>query len=110
MILWRKGSDTEFARTFSTKVVSSCLPGGGGESNYQVQLSPGQMYHVAFAWFQGAIGESVDFKSISLWWNVYIQPPNGAAHSPLQVNWLFETMVPIIGALVVYSVRNRLVD
>ncbi|MEM3710541.1 MAG: ethylbenzene dehydrogenase [Thermoprotei archaeon] len=100
----------EFARTFSTKGVSSCLPGGGGESNYQVQLSPGQVYHVAFAWFQGAIGESVDFKSISLWWNVYIQPPNGAAHSPLQVNWLFETMVPIIGALVVYSVRNRLVD
>jgi len=60
----------EFARTFSTVGVS----GGQGESHYQIQLSPGHTYYVAFAVFQGGAGESVDFKSISFWWHLYIQP------------------------------------
>lgn len=65
----------EFARTFSTVGVS----GGQGESHYQIQLQPGQTYHVAFAVFQGGSGESVDFKSISFWWNLYIQPANSSS-------------------------------
>ncbi|EHP70993.1 Ethylbenzene dehydrogenase [Metallosphaera yellowstonensis MK1] len=70
----------EFARTFSTVGVS----GGQGESHYQIQLQPGQTYHVAFAVFQGGAGESVDFKSISFWWNLYIQPANsGSTFLPL---------------------------
>lgn len=70
---------TEFARTFSTVGVS----GGQGESHYQIQLEPGQTYHVAFAVFQGGAGESVDFKSISFWWNLYIQPPTQGSTVPL---------------------------
>ncbi|WP_238842126.1 ethylbenzene dehydrogenase [Sulfolobus sp. E11-6] len=62
----------EFARTFSTVGVS----GGQGESHYQIQLQPGHTYYVAFAVFQGGAGESVDFKSISFWWRLYIQPDN----------------------------------
>jgi len=70
----------EFARTFSTVGVS----GGQGESHYQIQLQPGQTYHVAFAVFQGGAGESVDFKAISFWWNLYIQPANsGSTFLPL---------------------------
>ena len=70
----------EFARTFSTVGVS----GGQGESHYQIQLQLGQTYHVAFAVFQGGAGESVDFKSISFWWNLYIQPANsGSTFLPL---------------------------
>lgn len=65
----------EFARTFSTVGVS----GGQGESHYQIQLQPGNTYHVAFAVFQGGSGESVDFKSISFWWNLYIQPANSSS-------------------------------
>ncbi len=81
-----------------------------GSHTTRCSSHPGQVYHVAFAWFQGAIGESVDFKSISLWWNVYIQPPNGAAHSPLELGQLVETGVPIIGAILVYVLRDRLVE
>jgi hypothetical protein len=94
----------EYARTFSTVGVS----GGQGESHYQVQFQPGNTYHTAFAWFQGAIGESVDFKSISLWWNVYIQPSNGSASSPLQIQ-LAETLIPVLSALaLLVYVRDKL--
>lgn len=65
----------EFARTFTTYGVS----GGQGESHYQIQLQPGHTYWVAFAVFQGGAGESVDFKSISFWWRVYIQPANSSS-------------------------------
>ncbi|WP_252896730.1 ethylbenzene dehydrogenase [Metallosphaera hakonensis] len=65
----------EFARTFSTVGVS----GGQGESHYQIQLQPGHTYHVAFAVFQGGAGESVDFKSISFWWSIYIQPADSSS-------------------------------
>ncbi len=65
----------EFVRTFTTIGVS----GGQGMSHYQVQLYPGHSYHVAFAVFQGGAGESVDFKSISFWYNIYIQPAAGSS-------------------------------
>ncbi|WP_216604173.1 ethylbenzene dehydrogenase, partial [Acidianus sp. RZ1] len=68
-----------FARTFTTFGVS----GGQGESHYQIQLKPGNSYWVAFAVFQGGSGESVDFKSISFWWRIYIQPPSGSTSALL---------------------------
>ncbi|ARM75563.1 ethylbenzene dehydrogenase [Acidianus manzaensis] len=64
----------EYARTFTTTGVSN----GQGESHYQIQLQQGETYHVAFAVFQGGAGESVDFKSISFWWTIYIQPANSS--------------------------------
>lgn len=94
----------EYARTFSTVGVS----GGQGESNYQVQLAPGGTYHVAFAWFQGAIGESVDFKSISLWWNVYIQPESGSGGSMVVLPQVIESILPILAGLGVFLGRGRL--
>ncbi|MCI2415339.1 MAG: ethylbenzene dehydrogenase [Candidatus Aramenus sp.] len=77
---WMKA---EFARTFTTYGVS----GGQGESRYQIQLQPGHTYWVAFAVFQGGAGESVDFKSISFWWRIYIQPatPSSSALAPFFV-------------------------
>jgi hypothetical protein len=61
----------EFARTFTTI--------GTPSAPYQVQFYPGHTYYVAFAVFQGGSGESVDFKSISFWWRVYIQPASSSA-------------------------------
>lgn len=61
----------EFARTFTTI--------GTPSAPYQVQLYPGHTYYAAFAVFQGGAGESVDFKSISFWWRVYIQPASSSA-------------------------------
>lgn len=97
----------EYARTFSTSGVSC----GQGESNYQVQFQPGATYHVAFAWFQGAIGESVDFKSISLWWNVYVQPDSKATGAQqLLAPQLYESALPIVSALGLAFFRKRLVN
>jgi hypothetical protein len=93
----------EFARTFTTTGVSSCLS-QGGESKYQVQFEPGKVYHVAFAWFQGAIGESVDFKSISLWWNVYIQPSNGQS-GPLSLLFFTLGQIMVSPAIVILPKR-----
>ncbi|MCY0849860.1 ethylbenzene dehydrogenase [Sulfuracidifex metallicus] len=84
----------EFVRTFSTVGVS----GGQGESHYQVQLSPGKTYHVAFAVFQGGAGESVDFKSISFWYNLYIEPASSSSYVamlPLLMGLLIAPMVPL---------------
>lgn len=83
----------EFARTFTTYGVS----GGQGESHYQVQLQPGHTYYVAFAVFQGGAGESVDFKSISFWWRLYIQPsPNSSSSFMPMVLILNSIMAPAV--------------
>lgn len=85
----------EFVRTFSTVGVSN----GQGMSHYQVQLSPGKTYHVAFAVFQGGAGESVDFKSISFWYNLYIQPASSSSSSsyvPLMPLLISLAIVPLI--------------
>jgi hypothetical protein len=94
----------EFARTFSTQGVTSCIPNAGDESKYQVQFEQGKVYHVAFALFQGAIGESVDFKSISLWWNVYIQPSNGQS-GPLSLLFFTLGQIMVSPAIVILPKR-----
>ena len=85
----------EFARTFSTVGVSD----GQGESHYQVQLQPGHTYWVAFAVFQGGAGESVDFKSISFWWRIYIQPANPQPSVLPMFLVVNSTLVPVIAAV-----------
>ncbi|MEM0289468.1 MAG: ethylbenzene dehydrogenase [Metallosphaera sp.] len=106
----------EFARTFSTQGVS----GGQGESHYQIQLQPGNTYHVAFAVFQGGAGESVDFKSISFWWNIYIQPANSSSLSFIPLFLVGNAItVPVIAFLLMnrrlsenvikLSIMNRIV-
>ena len=41
-------------------------------ANYRVQLATGSSYYVAFAVWQGKIGESVDMKSVSQWYDLTI--------------------------------------
>ncbi|BAB67705.1 putative cytochrome b [Sulfurisphaera tokodaii str. 7] len=89
----------EFARTFSTVGVSN----GQGESHYQVQLQPGHTYWVAFAVFQGGAGESVDFKSISFWWRIYIQP----ADQQQSVLPLFIITNSILSPIIAVAIMNR---
>lgn len=54
---------------------------------YRVQLTPGSSYFAALAIWQGKLGESSDFKSVSQWYNVTISnlPPqsiqNGSSQS-----------------------------
>lgn len=90
----------EFVRTFSTVGVS----GGQGMSHYQIQLQPGKSYHVAFAVFQGGAGESVDFKSISFWYTLYIQPApnNGISAVPMLLS-----INSILGPITIFGVLNR---
>jgi hypothetical protein len=85
----------EFVRTFTTFGVS----GGQGMSHYQVQLYPGHTYHVAFAVFQGGAGESVDFKSISFWYNLYIQPPQSSSVIPMIIT-VNSFLAPMIFAVI----------
>ncbi|BFI75875.1 ethylbenzene dehydrogenase [Sulfurisphaera ohwakuensis] len=89
----------EFARTFSTVGVSN----GQGESHYQVQLQPGHTYWVAFAVFQGGAGESVDFKSISFWWRIYIQP----ADSQQSILPMFIITNSVLSPIVAVAIINR---
>ncbi len=42
------------------------------EPNYNVQLSTGSSYYVAFAVWNGRMGESSNFKSVSQWYNLTI--------------------------------------
>jgi hypothetical protein len=51
----------EMARAFTTDA-----------SQYRVQLAPGSTYYAAFAVWQGALGESLDMKSVSQWYGVTI--------------------------------------
>jgi len=53
----------EMVRAFTTNDTAS---------QYRVQLSTGSSYYVAFGVWQGKLGESLDFKSVSLWYNVTI--------------------------------------
>jgi len=41
-------------------------------SNYRVQLFPGSSYYFAMAVWQGRLGESSEFKSVSQWYNLTI--------------------------------------
>lgn len=51
-------------------------------SQYRVQLSTGSSYFVAFGVWQGKLGESLDLKSVSLWYNLTVSdqsPPVSTA-------------------------------
>jgi cytochrome b558/566 subunit A len=51
----------EMMRSFTTQ-----------DSQYRVQLATGSSYFVAFAVWQGKLGESSDFKSVSQWYNLTV--------------------------------------
>ncbi len=53
----------EMVRTFTTT---------GAAAAYQVQLETGTSYYVAFAVWNGRLGESAEFKSISAWYNLTV--------------------------------------
>lgn len=90
----------EFARTFTTI--------GTPSAPYQVQFYPGHTYWVAFAVFQGGAGESVDFKSISFWWRVYIQPDKPSLNLA-QIFILANTLTaPIVAVSVALKDDKRL--
>ncbi len=74
-------------------------------TNYRVQLKDGSSYFIALAVWQGRMGESADFKSVSQWYNITISslpPPvtqttttaNGGVTVPLAA-------MVAIGALIV---------
>ncbi len=63
----------EMVRTFTTS---------GAAAAYQVQLRTGLSYYVAFAVWNGRLGESAEFKSISAWYNLTISATPGATPAP----------------------------
>lgn len=52
----------EMVRSFTTSQASS----------YRVQLATGSSYFIAMAVWQGKLGESAEFKSVSLWYNLTV--------------------------------------
>ncbi len=52
----------EMVRSFTTSQAA----------NYRVQLTSGSSYYVAFAVWQGKLGESSDFKSVSQWYTLTV--------------------------------------
>ncbi len=60
----------EMVRTFTT---------AGAAAAYQAQLQTGSSYFVAFAVWNGRMGESAEFKSVSAWYNLTI---SGTPASP----------------------------
>src|SRR5579872_2903455 len=60
----------EMVRTFQTF---------DNASSYRVQLSTGSSYYIALGVWQGRMGESSDFKSVSLWLNLTVSSQSPAA-------------------------------
>lgn len=61
----------EMVRSFTTS-----------DPQYDVQLSTGSSYYIAFAVWNGKLGESLDFKSVSQWYNITISSsPSPSTHS-----------------------------
>ncbi len=61
----------EMVRTFTTAAAA-----------YQVQLRTGLSYYVAFAVWNGRLGESAEFKSISAWYNLTISAASEGIPAP----------------------------
>ncbi len=56
---------------------------------YRVQLKTGSSYFMAMAVWQGKLGESAEFKSVSQWYNITISslaPPSSPSPSPVIPN------------------------
>ncbi len=52
-------------------------------SRYRVQLATGSSYYIALAVWQGRMGESSDFKSVSLWYNLTVSEKPASSHASL---------------------------
>lgn len=61
-----------YNETSKTWTVEMVRPFTTADPKYNVQLSTGSSYFVAFAVWNGRMGESSDFKSVSQWYNLTI--------------------------------------
>jgi len=71
-------------------------------SNYRVQLSTGSMSYVAFAIWQGKMGESSNLKSVSQWLTLSISgsgPQSATSTSTTSTNVSGEVSVPLAAAV-----------
>lgn len=91
--------------------------------NYRVQLRAGSSYFAALAVWQGKLGESADFKSVSQWYNVTISnapaptsssspgasTSNGGVTTPLAVMVAVATLIVgiVIGTVVRSSPKRK---
>jgi cytochrome b558/566 subunit A len=66
-------------------------------ARYRVQLAMGASYFVAFAVWNGRLGESAEFKSVSQWFNLTItnQPPMSP---PAAVGGISPTLAAVVAA------------
>jgi DMSO reductase family type II enzyme heme b subunit len=66
----------ETSKTWTVEMVRSFTT---QDKNYNVQFASGSSYYVAFAVWNGKMGESSDFKSVSQWYNLTVSassPPS----------------------------------
>ncbi|SRR5579875_1207661 len=82
------GSYYSFAnKTWTVEMVRSFTTSDAPQ--YRVQLKTGSSYFMAMAVWQGKLGESAEFKSVSQWYNITISslaPPSSPSPSPVIPN------------------------
>jgi hypothetical protein len=79
----------EMVRTFATSEASQ----------YRIQLATGSSYYVAFAVWNGKLGESAHIKSVSQWYNLTVsnQPPPTSPAIPPSVGGVSATQAAVVG-------------
>ena len=66
---------------------------------YRVQLTAGSSYFVAFAIWNGKLGESAEFKSVSQWYNLTISnEPAGTTVPPVSSGGVSPTLAGVVAA------------
>lgn len=109
----RVGSYYSFAnKTWTVEMVRSFTTSDA--TKYRVQLRTGSSYFAALAIWQGKLGESSDFKSVSQWYNItisnlpatsqVISVPSGGVTVPLAVMVAIGTL--IVGIVIGTVVRS----
>jgi cytochrome b558/566 subunit A len=84
-------------------------------TRYRLQISANSTYYVAFAVWQGKLGESSDFKSVSQWYTITVSnkaplgsvttAPSGQVNAPLAAAVAVGTL--ITGLVIGIIVRSR---
>jgi len=79
-------------KTWTVEMVRS-FQTNDGASQYRVQLSTGSSYFVSLGVWQGRLGESSDFKSVSLWYTLTVSDQSPVSSIPAT-----KTSTPILSS------------
>jgi hypothetical protein len=101
----------ETSKTWTVEMVRSFTT---QDPSYNVQFVTGSSYFVAFAVWNGKVGESADFKSVSQWYNLTISGASPPSLRPATTTAMGGVTLPVaaavgVGALIVGLVIGTIV-